>query len=55
MLIKSLMDKFSLEKRYFDFGISTEDNGKFLNQGLISQKEGFGGRSITHYFWEISF
>ncbi|EOI0599689.1 GNAT family N-acetyltransferase [Campylobacter jejuni] len=54
LLIKSLMDKFSLEKRYFDFGISTEDNGKFLNQGLISQKEGFGGRSITHYFWEMS-
>ncbi|EAI4070946.1 GNAT family N-acetyltransferase [Campylobacter jejuni] len=53
LLIKSLMDKFSLEKRYFDFGISTEDNGKFLNQGLISQKEGFGGRAIVHMTYDL--
>lgn len=31
-----------------DFGISTEDNGNYLNEGLNFQKEGFGGRSIVY-------
>ncbi|EOI6145904.1 hypothetical protein ACMU5N_001712, partial [Campylobacter coli] len=53
-LIKTLMDEFAKSKKYFDFGISAENGGKFLNQGLISQKEGFGGRSIMQYFWEIN-
>lgn len=33
---------------YFDFGISTEKNGTFLNSGLAQFKEGFGGRSFVH-------
>ena len=53
LLIKTLIDKFTAEKKYFDFGISTEDGGKFLNTGLISQKEGFGGRGIVYDMWEI--
>ncbi|EJU6902805.1 GNAT family N-acetyltransferase, partial [Campylobacter coli] len=44
LLIKTLMDEFAKSKKYFDFGISTENGGEFLNHGLISQKEGFGGR-----------
>ena len=53
LLIKTLMDKFSQTHTYFDFGISTEDNGKLLNEGLISQKEGFGGRTGCYQTWEI--
>ena len=53
LLIKTLMDEFTKSKKYFDFGISTENGGQFLNQGLISQKEGFGGRSVAHQFWCI--
>lgn len=53
LLIKTLIDKFATEKNFFDFGISTEDGGKFLNTGLISQKEGFGGRGIVYDMWEI--
>lgn len=53
ILIKTLMDKFMLEKEYFDFGISTEKEGKYLNYGLISQKEGFGGRGIVYDFYEL--
>lgn len=34
--------------RYLDFGISTEDSGTFLNEGLIFQKEGFGARSVVY-------
>lgn len=34
--------------RFLDFGISTEDAGAFLNEGLIFQKEGFGARSVVY-------
>ncbi|MFL58057.1 GNAT family N-acetyltransferase, partial [Campylobacter coli] len=47
LLIKTLMDEFAKSKKYFDFGISTENGGEFLNHGLISQKEGFGGRNVA--------
>lgn len=34
--------------RFLDFGISTEDAGAYLNEGLIFQKEGFGARSVVY-------
>lgn len=37
----------------FDFGISNENNGRYLNEGLIAQKEGFGARGIVHDFYEL--
>lgn len=40
-------------RKYFSFGISTEDNGHVLNEGLIAQKEGFGGRAIVHDFYTL--
>lgn len=40
--------------QYFDFGISTENQGFFLNQGLIFQKEGFGGRGVVYDQYEIN-
>lgn len=39
--------------KYFDFGISTEHGGMYLNAGLIGQKESFGARAITHDFYEM--
>ena len=53
LLIKTLIDKFATKKQYFDFGISTENGGKYLNTGLISQKEGFGGRGVVYDFYEL--
>ncbi|MAK50894.1 GNAT family N-acetyltransferase [Marinobacter sp.] len=47
-----IKDAFS-ESRYFSFGISTEDNGLYLNAGLAAQKEGFGARAVVHDFYEI--
>ena len=40
---------------YFDFGKSTEAGGTVLNQQLIHQKEGFGGRGVCYdtYEWKI--
>lgn len=35
-------------RRYFDFGISNESHGLYLNAGLISQKSGFGGRGTAY-------
>lgn len=48
LVINEMINKYKEEKKYFDFGRSTEDDGKYLNEGLISQKEGFGGRTVIH-------
>ena len=37
---------------YFDFGISTEEHGTYLNEQLIYQKEGFGGRGVCYDWYE---
>lgn len=50
----TLMEQYKTKKKWLDFGISTEDGGKYLNEGLISQKEGFGGRTNVYQRWEIA-
>jgi hypothetical protein len=40
-------------KKYFDFGISNEEQGKKLNQGLAFWKESFGARSVVQDFYEV--
>lgn len=42
------------DKRFFDFGISNEENGRKLNEGLIFWKESFGARTLTQDFYEIA-
>ena len=34
--------------RYFDFGTSCEQGGAYLNEGLLHQKSGFGGRAVNY-------
>lgn len=43
------------DRRWLDFGKSTEDHGRKLNESLIYQKEGFGGRGVCYdtYEWEV--
>ena len=43
------------EYQYLDFGRSTEGDGSILNDGLVAQKEGFGGRAICYdtYEWTL--
>lgn len=36
----------------FDFGQSTEQRGEILNESLIFQKEGFGGRGVLYDIYE---
>ena len=42
------------EKKYFDFGISTENNGSYLNRGLIGFKERFGARSTVYDTYKLN-
>lgn len=54
-LLISLVEKIYADKKYLSFGISTEEQGRVLNDGLMRQKEGFGGRAVVHdfYKWKI--
>lgn len=49
-----LNNVYANHKGFFDFGKSTEEEGKILNTTLIFQKEGFGGRGVCYdcYEWE---
>lgn len=42
------------DKTWFDFGISCEQEGRYLNEGLAAQKEGFGARAVLHDFYRIN-
>lgn len=52
-LVDYLVKTVFVDKEFFDFGISNEKQGRYLNEGLISQKEGFGARAVVHDFYEI--
>ncbi len=52
-LFNSLIEQYK-DKRYFDFGISNENEGHTLNHGLLEWKEGFGARCYAHDFYEIA-
>ena len=53
LLLDYLIKNIYKDKKYFDFGISNEDAGRYLNTGLIAQKEGFGARAVVHDFYEL--
>ncbi|MCC9136620.1 GNAT family N-acetyltransferase [Pontibacter silvestris] len=53
VIIDYLLTKVYQDKKYFDFGISTEQQGAYLNEGLISNKESYGARAVVHDFYEI--
>ncbi len=48
VLLQQLINETFADRTYFDFGISTENGGQILNEGLIFQKEGFGGRAVCY-------
>ncbi len=52
-LFEHLINSVFKDKKYFDFGISNENQGQNVNQGLLFWKEGFGARSVVHDFYEI--
>ena len=52
-VIDHLIYEVYADRKYFDFGISNEKEGRYLNEGLIAQKEGFGARAIAHDFYRL--
>ncbi len=54
LLFKHLISERYKGMDYLDFGVSTEDHGRRLNEGLIFQKEGFGGRAVCYDVYEVN-
>ncbi|MEE7448406.1 GNAT family N-acetyltransferase [Methylobacterium radiotolerans] len=54
LLFSTLITTYQPTKRYFDFGISTEEGGRVLNQGLLTQKEEFGGSAVMQDTYAIA-
>ncbi|WP_206678941.1 GNAT family N-acetyltransferase [Pseudomonas sp. SST3] len=52
-VLNNLISDVYGNRQYFSFGISTEDGGQVLNEGLVSQKEGFGARAVVHDFYRM--
>ena len=53
-LHEHLLTNVFKDKKYFDFGISNENNGKNLNEGLSYWKESFGANIVVQDFYEVS-
>jgi hypothetical protein len=53
IILDFLINEYYSNKRFFDFGISTENNGRYLNEGLIQNKESFGARATVYDFYEL--
>lgn len=54
LVISEVMTYYRATHKWLDFGISTEHAGRVLNEGLIEQKEGFGGRVVAYTTWRLS-
>jgi hypothetical protein len=54
LLTDHLISKVFAHKLYFSFGVSTEQQGRYLNQSLILNKESYGGRAMTHDFYRLA-
>ncbi len=55
IIIDYLLNNYYVNKKYFDLGTSTLNQGQFLNEGLIGHKESFGASSIVYDFYELPF
>ena len=52
LAISTVMNDYREKKLWMDFGISTEDQGRVLNEGLLPQKEGFGRITNIYTVWK---
>jgi hypothetical protein len=53
LLFQQLISETFKYKRFFDFGISNENQGQKLNNGLSYWKESFGASTIVQDFYEV--
>lgn len=54
VLFQHLINTVFKDKHYFDFGISNENQGQNINEGLLYWKESFGARTITQDFYSLN-
>ncbi|MDE6071339.1 MAG: GNAT family N-acetyltransferase [Muribaculaceae bacterium] len=47
-LFHHLISNVYADRRYFDFGTSNEDHGRYLNDGLLRQKTSYGATALLH-------
>ena len=55
-LFNQLLERYEAEgRKFFDFGTSNKVGNDDLNESLIFQKEGFGGRAVCYdtYEWTL--
>jgi hypothetical protein len=55
VIVDHLLTQVYHGRQWFDFGISTVDQGRELNVGLARQKEMFGARSVIYQHFEMRF
>jgi hypothetical protein len=53
LVIETLKTDYAGARAYLSFGISTEDAGRVLNEGLAEHKEAFGARGVVHDVYEL--
>lgn len=53
LVLHHLIEREFRGKRYFDFGISTENAGQYLNEGLVEFKESFGATAVAYDTYEL--
>ncbi len=53
-LFDYLLNKVYRQVPFFDFGKSSNGDGHDLNESLVFQKEGFGGRGVCYDWYEYS-
>jgi len=51
-IVDRLLTHEYASKRWFDFGISTEEHGRFLNAPLSANKESWGARTTVYAWYE---
>lgn len=54
LIISFLLNDYYKNKLWFDFGISTEQQGYYLNESLIKQKEEYGASAVNYDTYELS-
>lgn len=54
LILQHLIDERYAATPYFDFGISTEQAGRYLNGTLLANKESFGARAVVYDFYELT-
>jgi hypothetical protein len=53
-IVAHLLEEEYAAKPYFDFGISTERDGAYLNPGLVRNKESYGARGVAYDRYELA-